>query len=241
MGPLGNLPPLSSLFNMLPYNNLASDDFVKMMETLTEAARAAVRWQRNWAELGRELEEAGFFCAMPLMGVASPFDMISDFLRGMRGAMLDMFRRPEKLQQACEQMCRLMLERIAATPPAEGFQPVLMPLHRGAHGFMSLAQFERYYWPYLKIVCSALIEKGYTPDLFFEGDYNSRLEYLAELPREGDRPLRPGRHGAGQGGGGQEHLHRRNMPVSTLQMGTKEEVERECKRILDAPRRAGVS
>ena len=235
MGPLGQLPPLTSLYNMLPYNTLASDDFVKMLETLTEAARETVRWQQNWAELGREVEEAGFFCAMPLMGVGSPFDMISDFLRGMRGAMLDMFRRPEKLERACQKMCRLMLERIAATPAADGFQPVFMPLHRGAHGFMSLAQFERYYWPYLKAVCLALIGKGYTPDLFFEGDYNSRLEYIAELPK-GKAIARFDQVDMVRAKAivGKTLCIAGNMPVSTLQMGTKAEVERECKRILDA-------
>jgi hypothetical protein len=235
MGPLGQLPPLTSLYNMLPYSTLASDDFVKMLETLTEAARETVRWQQNWAELGREVEEAGFFCAMPLMGVASPFDMISDFLRGMRGAMLDMFRRPEKLERACQKMCRLMLERITATPAADGFQPVFMPLHRGAHGFMSLQQFERYYWPYLKAVCLALIEKGYTPDLFFEGDYNSRLEYIAELPR-GKAIARFDQVDMAKAKEivGKTICIAGNMPVSTLQMGTKADVERECRRILDA-------
>ena len=32
------------------------------------------------------------------------FDAISDFQRGMRGTMLDMYRQPEKLLQACEMM-----------------------------------------------------------------------------------------------------------------------------------------
>ena len=235
LGPLGKFPPLSSLFNILPYDTLASDGFVKMMEAMTEAAREAVHWQQNWAELAREVEEAGFFCAMPLMGVGSPFDMISDFLRGMRGAMLDMFRRPDKLRRACEQMCRLMLERIAAAPAADGFAPVFMPLHRGAHGFMSLGQFETYYWPYLKAVCSALIGKGYTPDLFFEGDYNSRLEYIAELPR-GKAIARFDQVDMVRAKAivGENLCIAGNMPVSTLQMGTKAEVERECKRIIDA-------
>ena len=37
-----------------------------------------------------------------------------------------------------------VIERIAAAPPATDFMPVFMPLHRGAHGFMSLQQFEKY-------------------------------------------------------------------------------------------------
>jgi hypothetical protein len=33
---------------------------------------------------------------------------------------------------------------------ASGNPGVFIPLHRGAHGFMSLKQFETFYWPSLK-------------------------------------------------------------------------------------------
>ena len=39
------------------------------------------------------------------MGVGQvPFDIISDNLRGMRGAMLDMYRCPDKLLAACDRI-----------------------------------------------------------------------------------------------------------------------------------------
>ena len=58
-----------------------------------------------------------------------------------------------------------------------------MALHRGADGFMSLNQFETFYWPGLKKIILALIDAGLTPFVFFEGDFTSRLEYLTELPK----------------------------------------------------------
>ena len=240
LGPLGKLPPLNFLLHMLPFNNIASPEFVEMLEKLTQAAREAVQWQTEAIALGRELTEMGFFCPMALIGAGAPFDMISDFLRGMRGAMLDMFRRPEKLLRACEMMCRIQLERIAAAPQATDFMPVFMPLHRGAHGFMSLQQFEKYYWPYLKAVCLALIEKGYTPDLFFEGDYNSRLEYIAELPK-GKAIARFDQIDMARAKEivGKTVCIAGNMPVSVLQVGTKEDVEKECKRIIDVAGKDG--
>ena len=48
---------------------------------------------------------------------------------------------------------------------------------------MSLKQFETFYWSSLKRLILALIDEGLTPYPFFEGDYTSRLEYLAELPK----------------------------------------------------------
>jgi len=47
---------------------------------------------------------------------------------------------------------------------------------------MSNDQFAEFYWPSLKQVILALIDAGLTPMPFFEGDYTSRLEFLAELP-----------------------------------------------------------
>ena len=63
-----------------------------------------------------------------------------------------------------------------------GLMTAFIPLHRGSDGFMSLAQFEKFYWPTLKAVCLGLIEEGCIPYLFCEGGYELRLEYLAELP-----------------------------------------------------------
>ena len=58
-----------------------------------------------------------------------------------------------------------------------------LPLHRGSDGFMSLKQFETLYWKQLKHVLVTLVENGITPIVFYEGCWDQRLEYLAELPK----------------------------------------------------------
>ena len=57
-----------------------------------------------------------------------------------------------------------------------------MGLHRGSDGFMSLKQFEKFYWPGLKKIILAVIDAGLTPLIFCEGDWTSKIEYLRELP-----------------------------------------------------------
>jgi len=47
---------------------------------------------------------------------------------------------------------------------------------------MNDGQFDEFYWPCLKNLIMAIIEKGLTPVPFFEGDYTPRLERLAEFP-----------------------------------------------------------
>lgn len=239
MAPASKLPPLNTLISMLPFNALADEEFAGMLEKLARVAREAVQWQKETFALALELKEMGFFCPMtPITG--APFDVVSDFLRGMRGTMLDMYRCPDKLLKSCEMMTRIMVDRILAMPQASEFTPVFMPLHRGAHGFMSLKQFETFYWPYLMRVNLALIEKGYTPDLFFEGNYTSRLEYIAQLP--------PGKAIArfdvcdmklAKEILGKTVCIAGNMPVSVLQVGTVDDVKRFTKELIDTTGKDG--
>ena len=58
-----------------------------------------------------------------------------------------------------------------------------MPLHKGADGWMSDEQFREFYWPSLKEVIMGLVNEGCVPLLFAEGGYNTRLEYLNEIPK----------------------------------------------------------
>jgi uroporphyrinogen-III decarboxylase len=234
MAPTATLPPLNTLMMMLPFHNLATPEFADMLERLTKIAREAVEWQKGSFSLVRELTELGFFCRQAPIMAGAPFDNISDFLRGMRGSMLDMYRRPDKVLQACEMLCRIQLERIAALPDAAEFTPTFMALHRGADGFMSLKQFETFYWPYLLQVINALVDKGYTPDIFFEGNYNSRLEHLAEMPK-GKVIARFDKIDMARA---KEILGNKicisgNMPVSALQVGTTDDVKRICKELID--------
>ena len=240
MAPTAMLPPLNTLMNMLPFNSLASPEFVGMLEKLTGIAKEVLQWQTETFSMVRELTELGFFCRNAPLMAGAPFDSISDFLRGMRGTMLDMYRAPDKLTRAIEMMCRIQLDRIAQMPQAPEFTPAFMALHRGAHGFMSLKQFEIFYWPHLLKVINALVDKGYTPDVFFEGDYNSRLEYLAQMPK-GKVIARFDQIDMARAKeilGGKICIAG-NMPVSLLQVGTVDDVKKKCKELIDVAGKDG--
>ena len=97
--------------------------------------------------------------------------------------MIDMFRNPEKLLQGIDVFTPIIIENAIEGAKKTGCPRVFMPLHRGAGGFMSNGQFEKFYWPSLKKVILSLIDAGLTPCPFLEGDYTDRLDYLAELPK----------------------------------------------------------
>jgi uroporphyrinogen-III decarboxylase len=60
---------------------------------------------------------------------------------------------------------------------------IFIPLHKGADGFLSDEQFEKFYWPTLRKVMLGLIEEGCVPNPAAEGGYNSRLKVVKDLPK----------------------------------------------------------
>jgi uroporphyrinogen-III decarboxylase len=108
---------------------------------------------------------------------------MGDTLRGMRGLFTDMRRRPEKLLAGEEKWRRMEVKRLLALHRTHPLSFALFPLHRGSDGFISLDQFERFYWPQLKSLFMTCIENGITPYVFYEGVWDQRLKYLAELPK----------------------------------------------------------
>jgi len=113
----------------------------------------------------------------------APFDFMSDMLRGMRGIFLDMHRRPDKLLAAEEKAKRICAEGAIQSCRSIGSTFAFIPLHRGSDGFMSLRQFETFYWPQLKGLIADLVDAGIMPALFYEGVWDQRLHYLRELPK----------------------------------------------------------
>ena len=109
-----------------------------------------------------------------------------------------------------------------------------MAPHRGAGGFMSLDQFDKFYWPGLKAGILAIIEKGFTPFIFWEGDYTSRLKYLRELP-PGKVIHRLDRTSAYQAREllGSGHCIAGGMTPSLLSTGSAQQVRDECRKLID--------
>jgi uroporphyrinogen-III decarboxylase len=152
----------------------------------------------------------------------------------MRGAMLDMYRCPDKLLAAIDKNMTQTLKRISMGPKQTEFTTCFIALHRGADGFMSLKQFERFYWPYLVKLVHALVDAGYTPEIFFEGDYTQRLEYLTELPKGKciGRFDRSDMARVKQVLAGHMCIQG-NVPCSLLQTGTPDDVIKYCRWLID--------
>jgi hypothetical protein len=166
----------------------ASPEFHTMAEHLAESGRLVEEFRKNVGDAHEELAQLGFppFARFAPGGAGgAPFDTVTSFLRGMKGSMLDMYRRPDKLLRACEVILeRRITNAIPADRAARDYPPrVGMPLWRGVPVFMSEAQFRKFYWPGLKKSLQTHVDLGYVPVPFFEAAFGDRLECLLELPR----------------------------------------------------------
>lgn len=185
---LSLLPPLQmasfGYYGMTNVGVLANPQVAVAFEKLSQAARVSVAEMQRAMQSSQKLAGLGF-PGSPFLEplVEAPFDFMSDTLRGMRGIFLDMLRRPDELLAAEEKVASFQIENILANARATGMKYATCPLHRGSDGFMSLKQFDKFYWPQLKEMWLELIEHGITPFIIFEGVWDQRLDYLVDLPK----------------------------------------------------------
>jgi len=84
--------------------------------------------------------------------------------------------------KACEKLLPYMFDQAVGPARASGNPRIFIPLHKGLDGFMSLQQFERFFWPTLRELMVALINEGFVPVPFWEGNCESRLEVIRDIP-----------------------------------------------------------
>jgi hypothetical protein len=232
------LPPLYNMLSGPSPEQIAAEAFAKpevarALIVLIKAGREMRKWEKKQAKFKKLLEDFGYdnytvATALP------PYDIISHSLRGMAGTMYDMFRQPDRVLELCEFILRKTLETIVLKPDTNGRARIFMTNTRGSDDFMSKKQFDTFYWPTFKKLVLELCARGGTPYIFFEGKFDSRIEYLFEFPRakfiarfdntdifRAKEILKD--HCCIEG----------NIPSSLLQVGSRDEVIAYCKKLID--------
>ena len=238
------LPPLRDIitYSMGVPSGFAifnSPEIAAALETLKKAGEKSAQILHYAKLFTEKAKEAGF----PLQFggfTQAPFDTLGDYFRGTKGAMLDMYRRPDMVVKACEKLLPIMLEMAVNATKASGNTRVFIPLHKGLDGFMSIEQFKKFFWPTLRELMVALINAGLTPCPFWEGDCASRLEIIKDIPAGkacyafeatdmvkakeilGDTVCLEG-----------------NVPMSLLATGNPEDVKAYCKKLIDVVGKGG--
>ena len=120
----------------------------------------------------------------PMQGVMlAPFDYLADGLRGLNGVILDIYRQPDKVLEACEAIIPdIVNSALAIADPLRRY-PIFMPLHRGCYPFLSPEQFDKFYWPSFKKATMMLIEAGHKVRAYLEGDWGPNWDHFHDFPK----------------------------------------------------------
>ena len=211
----------------------ADPEVINALDALTQAGKHSLQWLIGGGEICDIIEKEGFILG-PQVGTTSPFDMLADTFRGMINTVMDVKERPEELLEVLDVMQGLMLKNALGGAVQLKREFFLIPLHMGVDEFMSPADYEKFYWPGLKALIMACIDNGITPYVFTEGNYNTRLEQLCDVP--------PGKvvymfekvdMKKAKETVGKVACINANLPTATLMFSTPDKIADETKRLLD--------
>jgi len=201
---------------------------------LIKGSMAMQQFAGQLKEVNQEISRnLGF--APAIKGITkAPFDSLGDTLRGMKGVLMDIRRRPEKIKEACEALVPHNINYGLITGGGDTTIPVFAPLHRGAYPFLSPPHWEEFYWPTLKKTIEGLWEHGVSVTFFAEGDWTPFLERIAELPEKSIQFV-VDQTDATQAKKvlGDKFCLIGGVPTTLLSYGSPEEVEECVKRTID--------
>lgn len=210
----------------------AQETFRKLAEIGAEDAKAA----EASAKYSKILADMGF--PPMITGISeAPYDILGDYFRGTMGIFEDLTDPDmyEYIDQACDMFAEQQIQalqyfRFTDMP----VKRVFFPLHKAMDGFMNDAQYERFYWKPLKKIMLALIDMDVTPYIYTEGPYNTRLDFLTDVPK--GKVLyhfeKTDMKAAKQKLSGIASICG-NLPVSDMEFGSKEDIEREIRELLE--------
>jgi uroporphyrinogen-III decarboxylase len=241
--PWGQLPVLTGILemygvalNFIPYGlPPVQESFKKLFEAGAEVLKyigVIGGYSAEMLSLGYPTIVSGY--------TKAPFDVLGDTLRGTRGLITDMYRRPEKVLKALDVLTPIMIKMGVGAAVAAGNPFVFIPLHKGADGFLSDEQYRRFYWPSFRKVLMGLINEGVVPLPAAEGGYNTRMDIIKDLPKgttlwlidqsdiiKAKKSL------------GQVACLAGNVPSAMLNLGTPTDVTEYCREIIEGCKKGG--
>ena len=240
LAPFASLPPIHD--TIMFYQGLAEfesaftdERWNDTLKALQRGGKALADWFAYLARLDQEV--SGELGIPHFLGAFTqvPFDVVSLFFRGWTGSVLDMYRRPDKLFKLMDKVLPWVTDYAVRNAEAYGHPIVELYIYKGADVFMSEEQFKTFYWPTLKAVIMALLEKGLIPWIWTQGTYDRHLKYFNELPRascfvhlEAGTDIFKAKEVIGH-----NLCIEGNVPNSLLATGTPDQVREYCKKLID--------
>lgn len=208
----------------------------KAIQKLWEIDDFYQEYRKKLGAANAELSELGFPSLFGGRAVV-PFDKYSDTYRGMELSFVDLFENEDLVLKFCDDFHEKQIQQLLHANPdgSKDGKQIVMALHKGSDDMMGNEFYEKFYWKHLKEIILACAQANMMANVFCEGVYDSKLEYLAEVPKCSayftfDKVnMKKAKDTVGKvcciGGG---------FPSPLLVYSTPEKVSEEIKRFLDA-------
>jgi uroporphyrinogen-III decarboxylase len=184
-------------------------------------------------------EAMGYACFAGA-GISPPFECFA-YPRSLHEYALDLRRRPEKVLQAIEAITdEIIQDAVGAFVGSRqaskyGYLCSFIGASRASATFISPKLAEKFYFPSLKKMAEALVAVGSTPLFHHDNNWGPMLEYFKEMPKgkcilevDGQTDIFQAKKILG------DHMCLMgDVPATLFKLGTPQEVEAYCKRLID--------
>jgi len=166
--------------------------------------------------------------------VDSPL-MFFSIKRTFKEFIKDVYRIPDKVQAAMDAVVEDFIRNTIETAELTGVPGVMLILERGGGFYFPLRIFERFEFPYIKRMVEAFAARGLLTVLHLDQDWTLNLPYFKELPGgmcicelDGTTDIFKAKEVLGG------HLCLMgDVPASLLSIGSSEEVEEYCRKLIE--------
>jgi uroporphyrinogen-III decarboxylase len=204
-----------------------------------KAVLRLMRFMRVYKKDVRYWENRGI-PALVGMPCVVPYEIFST-ARTLKQFALDLYRHPEKVIAAMDAVMSDVIKTVLRGAGSIGVPRVFLASARGAGNMTSPRHFEQFYLPWLIQLVDVLVDNGITPLLHFDGDWTKHLPYLKELPEgkcildlDGTTDIFKAKEMLG------EHMCiMGDVPATLLSLGTPEQVEAYCRKLIGEVGRGG--
>jgi hypothetical protein len=201
-------------------------------ERLPGTREAFEAWSPTIPTVLQTCRERGIVPLAPLVATI-PYEFFCGG-RSMKEFLLDLFRRPDKVQAAMDDALPVLIEGMRQTIRGLGAVGLWIGGWRSASEFIAPRLWERFVLPYFKRMVEAAVEEGAIPVLHFDANWDRDLERLKEFPKgkcvlalDGKTNIFRAKEILG------DHMCiMGDVPPSMLSLGTPEEVTAYCRRLI---------
>ena len=197
--------------------------------------RQKMFWSRDW----KWFRERGLVIQMGYQA-EMPFDIFS-MARAVVPFSMDLFQRPDTIRKAALRLAPSFAESAIMIAKIMGVPRVQCYMHRTSNSFISPRHFEQLVFPGVEEIVCRIIDAGMTPLLHCDGDWMKNLKVLRRLPAkkiilelDGLTDIFKAKEEIGD-----VMCLFGDVPAEKLAMGSPQEVEEYCHRLIEEVGRGG--